>query len=927
MMKGKSIWLGLVSFAVLSAPAYADESKTDPAEFFKNRIQPIFAKQCWACHTESKMGGLQLDSREHVLTGGKSGPAIVPGNPGSSILVQAISYTHARLKMPPTGKLDDTEIAALKKWVEDGAHWPGGKEPGPAADKKAYIIRPEQRAFWSFQPLQMPSQPAVKDTSWPRSPIDYFILNKLEAQGLQPVAQAQKRALIRRASFDLIGLPPTPEEVDKFLSDSSPQAFAKVVDRLLASPHFGERWGRHWLDVARYGEDDPRGTRVESYGNAWRYRDWVIEAFNRDMPYDLFVKAQIAGDLLEEEGSNRLKPGLGFFGVGPWFYDVFKEQEARALEHDAQIDALTRGFLGLTVACARCHDHKFDPIATKDYYALAGIFAGSDYNEYPLVLENQVQAYQEHLSRTKEQEKLIEDFRKTVADQLAEIQTRKIASYLMGTWRVVGPEKRELAAVADQENLDRETLERWLNYLVKTEKEHSYLEPWSQLIAKGASEAEVLKFAKEFQALAIQLASEQKQLDAANERVLAQITPPTKILGPNGFTGDDPFGLLPGKSMERDRYVLWGDLFRRKPRKKEFKGILVYDGEALDRFLRPEWKSHLETLSAELDVLKKDSPKPFPFFMGLKESSEPKNLRVNVRGNPYDLGDEVPRRFLAVLSDGEPHPFTRGSGRLELAEAIAGHPLTTRVIVNRIWDQLFGHGIVQTPSNFGQMGDRPSHPELLEYLAARFAQQKGSMKSLIREILLSSVYQLSSESSETNLAKDPDNRLFWHAPQKRLDAEALRDTLFFVSGTLDPSLGGPSQELNPDNPRRAVYAKISRVNLDDMLVLFDFPNPVISSEKRGVTNVPSQQLFFLNSSVILKQSEMFAQRLHREAGEEDAARIALAYRILYAREATNAEVEIGLKFLKRQDDPEAKRLLSKEYAQILLASNEFSYLD
>lgn len=428
------------------------------------------------------------------------------------------------------------------------------------------------------------------------------------------------------------------------------------------------------------------------------------------------------------------------------------------------------------------------------------------------------------------------------------------------------------------------------------------------------------KFANDFQSLAVETVADKKRIEKENQQILSQIALPTKILGPNGFTGDDPFGLLAGKTLERDRYVLWGDLFRRKVRKGEIKGILIYEGDALDRFLRPEWRNHLETLRAELETLKKAVPDPFPYFMGLKESPEPTNAKVNIRGNPYELGEDAPRRFLQVLSGGEPAPYTQGSGRRELAEAVATHPLTARVMVNRVWERLFGQGIVRTPSNFGQSGDRPSHPELLEFLAARFSQREGSVKGLVRELMLSSVYQLSTEYSEKNFLKDPDNRLFWRANQKRLDVEALRDTLLFVSGALDASVGGPSQELNAANHRRTVYARISRVKPNDMLVLFDFPNAIISSERRSVTNVPSQQLFFLNSKVILEQSNMLAARLLREASKDNTARIRLAYRLLYGRPATEAEVRIGLGFLQSPRP-------WQEYAQILLASNEFSYLD
>ncbi|MEO7653021.1 MAG: DUF1549 domain-containing protein, partial [Bryobacteraceae bacterium] len=376
--------------AIAAAGVLASATPADKSELFEMRVRPVLAKYCYACHTSSGMGGLQLDNREKLMKGGKSGPAIVPGDPDKSLLVQAVAQTHERLKMPPQGKLADTEIAALRAWVKDGAAWP----ESVAASKNAsaeYVITPEQRAFWSFQPVRKPEPPTVKDKSWAKSPIDRFILARLESESLKPVAPASKRDLIRRATLDLIGLPPTTEEVSTFVHDASPDAFSKVVDRLLASPHYGERWGRYWLDVARYSDDKLNSTKEEPFPNSFRFRDWAIRAFNDDMPYDMFVKAQLAGDLLPATDREKYAPGLGFYGMSPEF-------------QDDRVDATTRAFLGLTVACAQCHDHKFDPIPTKDYYSLLGVFRGTQYRELPLAPEDVVSSFNEQKKKMETQE-------------------------------------------------------------------------------------------------------------------------------------------------------------------------------------------------------------------------------------------------------------------------------------------------------------------------------------------------------------------------------------------------------------------------------------------------------------------------------------------------------------------------------------------
>jgi hypothetical protein len=554
-----------------------------------------------------------------------------------------------------------------------------------------------------------------------RSPIDRFVLAKLEAKGLRPAAAADKRTLIRRATFDLIGLPPTVEEIDAFLTDNAPDAFAKVIDRLLASPHYGERWGRHWLDVARYGEDQAHSFQPRKYPDGFRYRDWVVKAFNTDVPYDHFIQMQIAGDLLEGPDRADRLAALGYFALGPVYYG-----RAVADELDDRIDTLCRGFLGLTVACARCHDHKFDPIPTRDYYSLMGVFASTDYKEYVLT---------------------------------------------------------------------------------------------------GAGNI------------------------------------------------DDKTASDPTDKMARDK--------------------------------------------------KKGVSRP-PVIHSLTEGPKPANMRIHIRGNPANLGEEAPRRFLAILAGDNPPLFTKGSGRLELAQAIAGkdNPLTARVMVNRVWMHHFGRGLVATPSNFGSLGEPPTHPELLDWLADRFMADGWSIKALHREIMLSAVYQLSCRPDEHDAQADPDNRLLWRMNRRRLDVEPWRDAMLAVSGTLDQTVGGPSADLvSADNRRRTLYGSVSRHNLDPLLRLFDFPDPNLTSDRRAVTVVPLQQLFVLNSEFMARQARLLAARLTAEGGD-DAARIRRAFPLVYGRPPTEREVQLGIQFLDAGSSG-----AWEEYAQVLLSANEFAFVD
>jgi cytochrome c553 len=707
------------------ACAQDKKPSAEQVEFFEKSVRPILVANCFECHgSEKHKGRLRLDSRGTMMQGGDSGPAIVAGNPKDSLLIHAIQYKD-ELKMPPKGKLSDAEIAVLTTWVQQGAPWPETTATIRPSGDKGFQIRPQDREFWSFKPITNPPVPKVKDEGWARGAIDAFVAAQLEARGLSPASAADRRTLLRRATFDLTGLPPTQAEIDAFLQDTSPNAFAKVVDRLLASPRYGERWARHWLDVARYGEDQAHTFQARKYPQGFRYRDWLIKAFDDDMPFDRFIMEQIAADLLPGEDRLQNLPALGFFALGPVYYGDPKKLD----QFDDRIDTLSRGLLGLTVACARCHDHKYDPISTRDYYSLAGVIASTEYVELSL-------------------------------------------------------------------------------------------EP-----------------GKEGQ----------------------PVQPPPK--------------------------------------------------DAKDKKPQP----------------------PGPFIHALKEGNVT-TMKVHIRGNPKTLGEDAPRRFLSILGGDDAHAFSKGSGRLELAQAIASkdNPLTARVMVNRVWLQHFGKGLVRTPSNFGTLGERPTHPELLDYLATRFIASGWSLKELHREIMLSAAYQMSSKFDGPSFEADPENRWLWRMNRKRLEVEAWRDAMLAVAGTLDETIGGPSRDLNaPDNRRRTLYGTVSRHELNGLLRLFDFPDPNITSEKRTVTTVPLQQLFVLNSEFMVRNAKALAAKLTSQPGQSDADRIRQAFAVVYGRPVTERELQLGLSFLNAADANMGPAGMTRweQYAQVLLSANEFLYVD
>ena len=934
----------VILLAGTSQCVLAQVPASSSTDFFEIKVRPVLAERCYSCHASTAMGGLRLDSREAMLKGGSRGAAVTPGDPEKSLLITAVRQTDEKLKMPMGGKLKDSEIEDLVAWIKAGAPWPAGTSASAAATSSGkYVISEERKKFWSLAPVAEPKAPATKDARWPKTAIDRFVLARLEKEDMRPVHTASRRDLIRRASLDLVGLPPTMEEITAFEKDPSPDAFAKVVDRLLASPHYGERWGRVWLDVARFGEDDyrslnpfPRG--YHPYPNAFMYRDWVIQAFNDDLPYDQFVKAQLAGDLLDEKTRYKTIPATGFLGLGPWYYDNGAVEVTRADERHDRVDVVTRGFLGLTVACARCHDHKYDPIPTTDYYSLAGVFLNTAYHEYPRVPKKVLDDYTKIEEAIEKKQKMLQELQTNLSNQLSESLAFQSSNYLQAVFEVVA-QKKDIDNVVEARKLDYELLQRWIKYMEKSTDKYKYKEGWQAFMKRaiaspspgeggrggrggrggnGSVSPEVKKLADEFQANIVKVMLARRDLNEENEiianKALEGTTKKKRANKPNEFITNDDF--CPGcglrlKTMPEEDTSFWTEIFVRELRDAEDPaammagggragkpGLLLFRGWGLESRTGAQAQQQMASIRNDIEEARKKLDPAYPFAHGVQDAAKPVDLPIAIRGNPENLGPEVPRHFLSLLAKDEPIPFTKGSGRLELAEEIVKQPLAMRVIVNRVWRGHFGTGIVDTPSNFGLTGERPTNPELLEYLASTFVKNGMSIKKLHREIMLSSVYQLSSENDSANFAKDSGNRLYWRADRKRMDAEQLRDSVMMVAGNLDGGVGGPSEDLTPAMTRRTVYGRVSRYKLDEYLQLFDFPTPIISAEKRFTTTVPLQRLFLMNSDFMQVESEELVKRV---AGEPDnRSRIRKAYEIVYGRDPSEEEMKLGIAYLHEE---------------------------
>ena len=1117
MRKGSRHGL-LISRAVLIASAVfmvgQARAQTDGAEFFEKNVRPLFAQRCWGCHVagDHPMGGLRLDSRESVLQGGSRGTAIVAGKPEESLLIRAVRQTSSTLRMPPGGKLTDPEIATLAQWVAMGAPWGSARVPQPEKTSQK---------FWAFTPPKDSVVPAVKNSSWVKSPIDAFVLDALEAKGLTPAPPSGKRELIRRATFDLTGLPPTPEEVQAFLIDHEPDAFAHVVDRLLASPRYGERWGRHWLDVARYADSNGLDENLV-YRNAFRYRDYVIQAFNKDKPYDQFVREQLAGDLLPD--ANDLATtferwtATGFLSLGA---KMLAEDDPVKMEMDIvdeQLDTSARTFMGLTVGCARCHDHKFDPIPQADYYSMAGIFKSSKtmenfkvvakWHEYVLAPAEDRARLKAHEEKIEAKSKEIDRLTKAENRKLAEDARNKVSAYLLaasdvlqyariplkptldaagktpgpgvvvrtagsfdrgnaprklekgkpnapsgekgpffaeydvtlvaagdyqldmleeetgegtadisvngalmkkgaravenraaspdaGGWSVAGifhfaagrntlrlehksrfpyfeklsiapssipagmPVPKSNVQIARQYSINPGFLDHWVEEMRRAKgAPHSVLFAWYAFEAKGSLDPSSLSAwtspaAELFQGFQPktreQLAARYQELfqKADREWKALQATLPRPVVSdPDGEMEDSAkkdakHAGLPSASLEAFRELLYAKAgpFRAPEEAPQYFPAAVQ-----------EQLARLEKEHKELEAAKPE----YPQAMGVCEGTKIGDLPIHIRGSHWTLGPTVPRRFLRVIA-GENQPvIPEGqSGRLQLAEWLTepDHPLTSRVMANRIWRWHFGRGIVPSVDNFGRLGEPPSNLPLLDWLALRFVEHGWSIKQMHRLIMLSNTYQMSTAYDARAAEADPENVLLWRANRRRLEAEEIRDAIMAVSGNLDFTPGGSILTYKDreyvsdtekrgggdyDRNRRAVYIPVVRSSMYEVFQAFDLPDPSTSNGDRNATVVAPQALFMMNGSVVLTHTRVMAEKLLARGDLDDAGRVRDAYERALGRPPSAKEIDRALSFIAqvehamegRNPDPVKHRVFAwQSFCKALVASNEFIYLN
>jgi mono/diheme cytochrome c family protein len=878
-MRIVSVVAGLVVlFAFVASPTRAQDN---PDDLFEKRIRPVLAEHCWKCHGPTKQSsGLRLDSRDAILQGGSGeGAAVVAGDPEASPMIRAVRQ-HGELKMPPKGHLPDDAIADLTSWVKAGAPWP--VNPG-ATSASADLAK----THWSFQPMRLPTPPEPSV-----SPIDAFLNAKIKSAGLTPSGRANRRTLIRRSSFDLIGLPPSPADVDAFLADSDPdaKAFAKVVDRMLASPQYGERWGRYWLDVARYA--DSKGyvfTEETRYPFSYTYRDWVVTAFNEDLPYDQFVLEQIAADRLPQPADNRHLAALGFLTVGRRFL-----QDQNEIIDD-RIDVVTRGLLGLSVSCARCHNHKFDPIPTEDYYSLYGVFASSEEpKDLPVLsLAGSETGSSEYQTERAERRKAIDAF---LADKLsaAEKDLREhVAAYLIAAQELkFEPRAQKLDEVAKVASLRPELVRRFMmRWRVRTEAGDRHLTLWKKLSALTTDD-----FADQAKKLLADANSESS--DSRLPRALLDALAAEPPDSPASLAKQ--YGDILAKALAEPAD---GPLKELRDWLESADGPIKIAPDELRRALTKPDRDRIKELEkkvAELDITHPGAP---PRAMVMVDKTQPVEPHVFLRGNPGRQGPQVPRRFLRVVSTSDRPPFKDGSGRLELARAIVrpDNPLTARVMVNRIWMYHFGQGLVHTPSDFGSRGDAPTHPELLDWLASTFVANGWSIKAMHRLIMASDAYQRASVASPEAIAKDPQNNWLSHQNRRRLDYESMRDSLLAASGRLDSRVGGRPVKLEtePFSTRRTLYGLIDRYNLEPVYRTFDFPNPDSSSPRRSATIVPQQALYLMNSPFAAQQARHLAARIDAAGGSPEE-RIRGIYRLLFSREPDASELQTGLAFKARQ---------------------------
>ncbi len=1068
------------SFAVslvLVVPAFAD-----PAQFFETEVRPILAEHCYACHgPEKQKSDLRLDSASAMLQGASRGPVVKAGDP-SSLLLTVLGYT-GEVKMPPDGKLPDDKIAVLQKWVADGAVWPGYGDAAKSAAKPAGIDLEAGRKHWAYQPITKPAAPDVANQAWVRTGIDAFILNPIEGAGLQPAAQADKRTLIRRATYDLTGLPPKPEEVSAFMADESPDAYDKLIERLLASPQYGERWGRHWLDVVRYTDSfDSRASAATDPVEVWRYRDWVVNSVNADMPYDQFLRYQIAGDLIPAPDGGYNRDGLvatGMLAIGNWPQgDADKEKMVSDIVDD-QIDVVSRGFLGTTLACARCHDHKFDPFTTQDYYALAGIFYSTSIlpgpgakTEGSPILHLPLASKEEIAQRAADQQQA-EALRAERATLVREAQMQwvkqesaRAADYLLAASGSPG---------VDPAALNPQVVERWTRFINQTgfalmnrvtpnihgkagllgrvgtedmpaaaanisDEEMKYLsiiQPPHSLIVHPAPVIPVEVAWRSPESITAAVSAHIADADAscgdgvawklinrksgqdtilregmvanggafdvaldapfdfsAGDFLILRVEPAMghacdstvvdlTIAPANGpawnlssevvphFELGNPWpdaagrpdvwwlaesraGLAPDSILfapwttakaEVNSGARSAEVLRDAARLVQAAALQPAEGamaEYLAKFLGeagPFWieapplppNARLAAIDQALTPLDARLAKSIDLAVGIQEGGVPntpysgiRDVKVHKRGNYANLGDLVPRRMPVVLAGDQQPPVGVGSGRLELADWVASksNPLAARVMVNRVWMLHFGQGLVRTPGDFGKQGMPPTHPELLNYLASEFIESGWSLKHLHRIMMGSATYLQASGGNALSATQDPDNQFFARMNRRKIEAEAVRDSLLAASGRLDLTLGGMAVT-DITTPRRTLYLRTVRSNLNTFTTLFDGADPTSVVPRRNESLVSPQALFMLNNPFVLGEAEVLAARY---AGRGDVAVVVRElYEALFARPVSEHELAEGLELLATLGYPADGALAA--YIQVLFSSNEFMFVD
>ncbi len=928
---------------------------TEALAFFEKEVRPILVKHCYECHSEEavkRKGGLWLDRRSGWEEGGDAGPAIVPGDPDASLLIQSVRYDDPDLQMPPKTRLSTAEVAVLEKWVDIGA--PDPREAAMKAGvRKDPIDYGAARKEWAFRPVIKPAVPAPAEVSWARGAVDQFILSSLEAGSLAPSPDADPAVLLRRVHYDLTGLPPTVAELDAFVANPSTEALAKVVDGLLARPAFGEKWGRHWLDVARYA-DSNGGDRNYTYYQAWRYRNYVIDAFNHDKPYYRFIREQVAGDLLEAADHGARREQLiasTFLALGPKMLTERDKEKLWLDTVDEQIDTIGRAFLGLTMGCARCHDHKFDPVSQEDYYAVAGIFRSTEivtgtrngcvnvasWIEQPLPLENGINP-----ELQKRVDRLALAMRLTVEKSYMKKAGGKMALGDLPLAGVIYDESdAELVGEWKKSNLSPSRFgDNYIHDDQKGKGERQAIFRGS-LPESGLYEVRVAYSAEANRAekVPIRIVGEKGEslvhLDQTKTPAVAGLFEP---VGQFVFEKGGDCSVTIETSGTEGRYVIVDavqfialtDIEREKTQLAAAVGSEV---DPLFRMSEGDLKKELDKL---IEALKGEE-----LAMAPRDARVPADVQLRVRGEVAQLGPIVPRGFPRLIGEARAIPVDH-SGRLEFADWLTSREngLLDRVIVNRIWGHLFGRGIVETVDNFGRLGSGPTHPELLDYLAATFRETGGSFKGLIRELVLSRTYQLSASASEGLVNADPENRLFGWQNRRRLTAEELRDSVIFLSGELDPTPGGATATavgIDLDDPlsfakdkKRTVYLPVARNNPSTELSLFDGANPDFVSGQRNQTTVPTQALYLLNSEFLQEQA-MRIGRLATGQGGLAGSEVDWLYETLLGRAPNPLERERALGLIADlsggSEDPKVLAWATGHLAHLILASTEFLYLE